>query len=666
VTEKKRTGKRFVEAEDICRLNVITSVAMSPDENKIAYTVETISDDRKRYFSHIHVIDCDLRESRQFTFGEVSDRGLAWSPDGKYIAFISSRDKKTGIFIIPSEGGAEREVMQLEGTVMSLVWTPDSRELVYAFRYSDSHYIKDKEKKKEAPLYRHITSIAYRTDGVGFIPKDHFHIWKLNVENQELKQLTRGKYDDLLPAISPDGKWIAFCSKRVKVIPPINYELFLIPINGGKGRLIPTPRGLVWAPVFSPDGKTIAYIGRENDKDTMGVVNVHIWKVGIRGKPVARDLTPTFNRSANNYTIGDIGDISGGAPFWSHDSKHIFFIATDTGSSHVLSVSSSGGRPVKVTRKKCHVKAYSANGRRRRIAAVVSDLKTPAELHLIPATAAGDTNSPALMEPNKQLFSIITFPDTKEVWFKASDGADLQGWLVTPPKMNRKRMHPAILQIHGGPVVQYGFTFFHEMLYLASNGYVVFYTNPRDSTGRGEAFAETVNDEWGTKDGYNDLMAAADYLERLPYVDKKRMGVTGGSYGGFMTNWIVGHTHRFRAAVTQRSLANMVSLFGLASGDMGRGSGRYPWTDPEWYARVSPLTYAKNIKTPLLIIHSENDLGPKIEQAEQLFTTLKLMKKKVEFVRFPEESHGLSRHGRPDRRIARLEWILRWFDKYLK
>jgi dipeptidyl aminopeptidase/acylaminoacyl peptidase len=163
-------------------------------------------------------------------------------------------------------------------------------------------------------------------------------------------------------------------------------------------------------------------------------------------------------------------------------------------------------------------------------------------------------------------------------------------------------------------------------------------------------------------------MEAADYLEQLPFVDPSRMGVIGGSYGGFMTNWVVGHTDRFRAAVTQRSITNLVSHVGLSNGglDSGRGFGRYPWTDPEWYARVSPLTYAGNINTPLLILHSENDLGPKIEQSEQLFTTLKLMKKTVEFVRFPEESHGLSRHGRPDRRVARLKWILRWFDKYLK
>ena len=205
------------------------------------------------------------------------------------------------------------------------------------------------------------------------------------------------------------------------------------------------------------------------------------------------------------------------------------------------------------------------------------------------------------------------------------------------------------------------------MLYLASKGYVVFYTNPRGGGGRGETWAGTIIGDWGTID-YQDCMAAADYLEKLPYVNARKTGVTGGSYGGYMTNWMVGQTDRFKAAVTQRSVVDLTSFVGTS--DMGydlyREFGGQPWEVPETYERCSPITYAKKIKTPLLIIHSEQDLRCSIEQAEQLFVTLKLMKKKVEMVRFPEEPHGLSRHGRPDRRIARLEWILKWFDRYLK
>jgi acylaminoacyl-peptidase len=663
-----KSKKRLVEAADICRLDLMTSVAMSPDEKRVAYTVKVVSKDKRKYFSHIHILNCDSGESRQFTFGKVSDREPVWSPDGKLIAFVSTRDKVTGIYIMSSDGGAERRIIEIDGAVMSLVWTPDSRELVYAFRRSDSHDIKDKEKKREAPLYRHITSLAYRQDGVGFFPKDRFHIWKLSLETGKTKQLTKGNHNDFMPTVSPDGRWIVFCSRRQEVVPPFITKLFLIPVNGGKERAIPTPKGIAWAPSFSPDSRTISFGARGNPEELFGVTNFHVWTVGIRGKPPARDLTPTFDRSINNNTVSDLQELSQSLPTWSSDGKRIYFIATDCGSSHIFYVPSTGGRPVQVTREKCHVMGFSLSGRSRKIAAIVSDLTTPCQLRIMPATGGGDSDSTVLANSNEDLLSKMTTPTTKEVWFKAKDGTDLQGWLVTPPKAIRRRRHPAILQIHGGPVVQYGFTFFHEMLYLASNGYVVLYTNPRGSTGRGESFASTIRHEWGTREGYGDLMDAADYLGELPFVDENRMGVTGGSYGGFMTNWVVGHTDRFRAAITQRSIASMASFVALANGgtDLGRAFGRYAWTDPEWYTRVSPLTYAENINTPLLIIHSENDLGPKIEQAEQLFTTLKLMKKKVEFLRFPAESHGLSRSGRPDRRIARLKWILRWFDRFLK
>lgn len=665
---RARAKKRFVEAADICRLRVMSSVALSPDEKRVAYTVKSASKDRKRYHSQIYVLDCDTGESRQFTFGDVLDREPVWSPDGKQIAFISTRDKATGIHVMPSDGGAEKQLVELDGTIMNLVWTPDSRELVYAFRYNDSHQIEDKERKKEPPLYRHITSLAYRQEGVGFFPKDRFHIWKLSVETGKTKQLTKGKHNDFMPAVSPDGKWIAFSSRRLEVMPPWDLKLVLIPARGGKERLVPKPPGFAWGPAFSPDGRTIAFASRRETGEFFGVTSFHVWTVGMRGDPTARDLTPGFDRSINNYTTGDLGDLSKERPVWSSDGKRIYFVATDSGSSHIFYVPCTGGRPVRVTKRKCHVKAFSLNGRSRRIAAVVSDPTTPCELSFMPAAEGGDETSKVLTGINDELLAKITLPATKGVWFKAKDGTDLQGWLVTPPRGLRRRKHPAILQIHGGPVVQYGFTFFHEMLYLASNGYVVFYTNPRGSTGRGEAFAAAVQEDWGSKQGYADLMAAADYLEQLPFVDGKRMGVTGGSYGGFMTNWIIGHTTRFRAAVTQRSVTNMATLVGLSNGgsDLGRGLGRYPWTDPEWFARVSPMTYVGDMETPLLIMHSENDLGPKIEQAEQLFTALKVMKKMVEFVRFPEESHGLSRGGRPDRRVARLKLILRWFDRYLQ
>jgi len=669
-SKKREIKKRHIEIEDLCRLRVITSVALSPDEKKIAYTVETVSDDHKKYYSHLFIIDVDTGKSRQFTFGEVHDRNPVWSPADDTIAFISTRDKKTGLYVIPGGGGSERMVVEDDGSFSELCWAPDGKELVYQFRYNDSHEEKDEKKKKEAPVYRHITRLWYRLDGSGFLPKDRFHIWKVRIDNGETTQLTKGKYDDEQPTVSPDGKWVAFCSNRSRNADtePLRQDLFLVPIAGGRQKKVPTPAGPVFAPSFSPDGRKIAYLGHTNPDDRGWVTNFHVWTVGVSGRPAAKDMIPKFDRQAIDQTIGDLGEGFGmPRPQWSKDGRRIYFMSADLGSTHVFYVSAKGGLPTRVTQRQCHVKSFSINGRTAHMAAAISDLKTPGEVFYFRAKHHGDKNARALTASNRELFTEIAFPRIREVWFKGNDDTDLQGWLVTPPGFRKNKKYPAILEIHGGPQAQYGFTFFHEMLTLASKGYVIFYTNPRGGGGRGETWAETIVADWGSID-YADCMAAADYLEKLNYVNSKRMGVTGGSYGGYMTNWIVGHTDRFRAAVTQRSVVDLHSFVG--SSDMGyefhREFDGYPWTNPEVYKRCSPLTYARNIRTPLLIIHSEQDLRCGIEQAEQLFATLMLMKRRVEMVRFPEEPHGLSRHGRPDRRVARLEWIVRWFDRYLK
>ncbi len=667
---KKNSGKRLLTKEDIANIKTLGGVALSPDESMIAFTVEHTSEDRRKYFSHLHVADLKAGDVRQFTFGEIKDSGPAWSPDGTQIAFISNRNKKTGIYVIAADGGEARKVVEMEGAFAFLNWTPDASELVFSFRFSDSHKIKDEEKKKEAPLFRHINRLFYRLDGSGFLPEDRFHIWKVEVASGKTTQLTKGKYDEAGTAVSPDGNSIAFVSNRSKD-PDRDWfhdDLFLIPINGGKMKRIPTPKGPLGSPCFSPDGKKIAYIGHDNPDDSWGVTNLHLWTVGVTGKPAAKDLVERFDRPCIDSSIGDLGEgHEMPKPIWSKDSKRIFFLASDNGSTHIFYVPAGGGLPTRITKKPCHVKGFSLNGKTALIAAIVSDLNDPNRLVTMPAIYNGDAISKQLFQPNEDLLKEWKFPKTKEVWFKAHDGFELQGWLTTPPDFKSTKKYPAILEIHGGPKAQYGFTFFHEMNLLASQGYVVFYTNPRGGSGRGETFADANTGAWGEID-YLDCMAAADYLEKLKFVNPKKMGVTGGSYGGFMTNWIVGHTNRFKAAVTQRSVVNLESFYG--SSDIGysieREFGVSPWKDPEHYRKYSPLTYARNVRTPLLIIHSEQDLRCGIEQAEELFAYLKMMRKKVEFVRFPEEPHGLSRHGRPDRRIARLDWILKWFKRYLK
>lgn len=256
----------------------------------------------------------------------------------------------------------------------------------------------------------------------------------------------------------------------------------------------------------------------------------------------------------------------------------------------------------------------------------------------------------------------------EEVWVKSFDGTKIQGWILRPPDFKPRKKYPLVFYIHGGPHAMYGNAFFHEFQMLAGRGYVVMYTNPRGSMGREEKFAAVIRGDWGNVD-YKDLMACADYAARLRYVDSKRMACAGGSYGGYMTNWIIGHTNRFRCAITDRSVVNLVSFAGTSDfpfRDNGYWKGN-AWKDTATLVKHSPLTYAANVRTPLLIIHSEGDLRCPISQADEFYTALKKLGREVVFVRYPQEtSHGMSRSGPADLRMHRLRQIAEWLDKHLK
>lgn len=665
----RKTPKRPIKAEDLFKLELPLSVALSPDENNIAYTLEIMDKEDNKYYSNLHVYDINSKIDTQFTNGKYYDSQPVWSADGKKIAFISTRDKKTAIYTININGGAELKIMELDASISNLQWSPDNTKLYFCLRYNDSHYIKDEKKKKEAPVFRHITKMFYKYDGAGFNPKDIFQVYSLDLITKKMLKLTKGNRNNVSPNLSPDGKWIVFISNRHSN-PDVNYQyqdLFIIPSQGGKEKKISAPAGPKDIPAFSPDGKSIAYIGHDNLEDGWGITNLHVWKVGVSGKPKAKDLMPDFDRMTIDQSITDSGEPGSMSPLlWSKDGKRIFFLSSDTGTTNLYYIPSKGGKPTRIFKGKCHIKAYSVNGVTKKAALVYSDLNQPGQIITCPANYGGENKVVNHTNYNSFLKTEVQLSKTKDVLFKSFDGTEIQGWIVYPPNFNPNKKYPSILEIHGGPRVQYAYTFFHEMFYLASKGYVVFYTNPRGGAGRGETWAEAIFGGWGELD-YQDCMAAADYLEKQKYINPKKMGVTGGSYGGYMTNWIIGHTNRFKAAVTQRSVVDLKSFFG--SSDIGwslkeefKGT---PWANSENYEKCSPITYFKNVKTPVLIIHSEHDLRCNIEQAEQMYIMLKYMNKTVEMVRFPEEPHGLSRHGRPDRRIARLNWINKWFKKYM-
>jgi dipeptidyl aminopeptidase/acylaminoacyl peptidase len=658
--------KRKIAAEDLLKMRFVRSVALSPDESRIMYTVEKASDDKKDYFSHIYMMNADGTDVRQYTFGEVKDSGPVFSPDGKWIVFTSKRGEKKGIYRMPTSGGEAKLLVGDDGSYSELSISPDSKKILAIFKKADD-VPKDKKGKKEEPVYRHITKMYYKLDNAGFLTKDPGHVYVYDIETGKGKRITNSRNGERCPVWIGKGERIAYITniQRVPEFETMMDDIFVVLANGGKPRKLSTPAGPVEALSGSPDGRYIAYLGHDEPRDSWGAANYHLWKVPAAGGK-AVDLTPGLDRMTLDLTITDSAELSGVMkPIWSADSKSIYFQVTENGATRLYKIRSTGGRISRIIGGKLHLIAASMTGKNRRIACIISDPTTPAEI-FVSGTSA-NAKPKRLSRLNDDLFKQIDIRKPEELIIKGHDNYPIHAWILKPPGFSAKRRYPSILQIHGGPRVQYGYSFFHEMQLMAAKGYVVYYSNPRGGQGYGRKHAEFIENAWGGYD-YEDCMSVAKHMAARKYINPKKMGVTGGSYGGYMTNWIVTRTDFFKAAVTQRSVTNLVSFYG--SSDFGFDLDREilgsPWKNHDSWWEMSPVKHVAKIKTPLLIIHSEQDLRCPIEQAEQLFISLKKMRRKVEMVRFPGEPHGLSRCGRPDRRIARLGWILRWFDRYLK
>ena len=551
-------------------------------------------------------------------------------------------------------------------------WSPDGTQFVCQFRKTDQAAIEregDERKKKLGIVSRHITRMHYKYDGVGFLPEERWHIWTINARSGRAKQLTDGlDYDEKDPRWTPDGKQIVFFSNRSED-PEFDIEaidLYAMPSDGGEIRNIVTPVGRKGNPSVSPDGTWVSYFGSEGRGNWWQ--DSHVWIVPLDGSGQARDLTDGFGLDVGASTINDVGGSVSMPPTWASDSSQIYFQVSRHGNTELMAVSINGDGPRSVIEGNGVVGAYTLDELQETVAYFYA---TSTDIGQIWSRQLSNGRSRKLTRFNQSLLQRTDLGEMEEFWFEGGAGNDLQGWILRPPGFDASKTYPSILEIHGGPLAQYGNMFMHEFYYLAAKGYVVYFCNPRGGQGYGEEHAKAIWNNWGTAD-YDDLMAWADFVQHQPYIDPERMGVTGGSYGGFMTNWIIGHTDRFKAAVTQRSVSNLIDFYG--STDENWIWEQVFGAEPPWanensfqnYWRQSPIKYITNVKTPTLIIHSEQDLRCPIEQDEQVYVALKRLGVETEMVRFPEESHGLSRDGRTDRRVERLNHMVRWFDKYLK
>ncbi len=675
--------RRGITAEDLYRFRFVADPRISPDAARVAWVLRECSEDRRSYRSHIWV------DRRPYTAGEGSDGMPRWSPDGAHIAFVRtlSRDRgaavgegqggsigRTQIWLLPSDGGEARPLTRLpQGAIKSLEWSPDGSRLAFGFhRQPPERAEGPADRDGVPPLYRRITRLHYKEEDIGFLDGERDHIWIAVARTGAATQITRGDWDDLSPAWSPDSRFLVFVSNRHRDAEwrLIETDLWVVRASGGRARRLPTPRGLSSAPSWSPDGRWIAWLGHDRPDGGWGTANIHVWIVPANGRGPSRDLMTRYDRTCEDLVITDTKSFhgSGAPPAWDPRSRALTFLASGDGVCHVHRIPVSGrGGPQPVTRGALEVMAVSV-AKSGRLALAISSPTMLGEIFLLPGQdgAAPLSAMRRVTQANDALFKEIALSKPERFNVRSPGGGRIQGWHMPPAGRRTQGKPPLILQIHGGPRAMYGEAFFHEFQLLASAGYSVLYTNPRGSQGYGEAWTKAIVNDWGNHD-YADLMASVDAAVVTRRVDRRRLGVCGGSYGGYMTNWIVGHTKRFKAAITMRSVSNIFSFYGTS--DIGPDDsfefGGHAFDDPANYWRQSPLKFVKKIRTPLLILHSEGDLRCPVEQAEELYIALKTMKRPVEFVRFPEENHDLSRAGRPDRRVARLSIILDWWKRRL-
>ena len=653
--------KKYVAINDLYRLQFLREIAMSPEGKRVAYTIEWMDAKKNKYFSNLNVAN-ETGKIRQFVRGEKSIRNPQWSPDGKLISFILTDKDEQNLWAIPTDGGEAYAVTKAKGFFGSYDWTPDSKHIVCEFTEKKEDKARVPEKDKP-PLYYHIKSMWYKLDGRGMLPQEKQHIWKVSVSSGKMKQLTFGRNGDEFPSVSPDGKSIVFGSNRNENFEERiqYYDLYIVGINGGRERKLPTPAGPKWCPVFSPDGKHVVYRGRQYPEELVGWRNIYLWMIPVRGGKSV-NLTKSFDRTFEALAIDDLGHYAISRPVFSEDGKCVYDITADGGDTCLYRIDIRKRKVVKVAGEEERIYAFDYDGKKT-FAAAISNKTDPGNLYIL---KEGGRNQLTNLNKNYQKTHRLSVPE--EIRWKGYRGHEIQGWLMKPPTFKAGKKYPLIVQIHGGPHAAYGNSLFHEFQVLAARGYLVFFSNPHGSVGYGEDFARALHHQWGIPDS-QDIFNALKRIKRLRYVDSKRMGVMGGSYGGFMTNWMIGHTDVFRVAVTMRSVVNMLSFmasdFGFSQPKEFNG---YWWRKKnfQFYWNMSPLKYVERMKTPLLIIHSEQDHRCPIGQAEELYTALKLLKRDVEMVRFPDEPHGLSRHGSPRRREKRLEFILNYVDRYLK
>jgi len=652
--------KRGMVPEDYYRFQFVSDPQISPDGTQVAFVVATVSDDRRSRESSIWIVAADgSTEPRKFT-GGTSDRSPRWSPDGMRLAFSSNRDGRSQIYLISIAGGEAAPIADLEKSVSSFQWTPDGAAMLLSIRSDPEEdktgaaeeTAKDEESKADVKV---ITWARYKANGTGYLDERRSHLWHLDIESGDLTQITSGAdWNDGGASMSPDGARIAFSSNRTgeEYEGDNNSDVWVVPVTGGEPQQLTTNEFGDGSPLWSPDGRRILYTRTDSAYDQS---DLHLMPAeggeAAGGETVS--LTDDFDRIARNVS-------------WAPDGGSIFFTASDWGATPIFRLDLESGATEKLIEAPVTIGNLRVSKDGQTLAFTLDDEKRLPEIWAMDA-AGGEPRQ--LTRFNEELLAELILQPAEEFRFTNDKGFEVQGFLVRPVGWEDGESYPLILNIHGGPSGMWGHSWFQEFQMLAAQGYAVAFVNYRGSTGYGFDFQKQVRWDYGGADYEDNMQGLEALLERESWIDRDRLGVTGGSHGGFLTNWIISQSDIFAAAVTQRSVSNWVSEAGTQQYTprmMNLEFNGSLWENYDLYWDRSPIKYAHQIVTPTLIIHSDQDLICPIGQAQELFYALKNMGVPTELVIFEGENHGLSRGGKPVNLVERLTRMIDWFDEYLE
>ncbi len=645
---------RLLKPEDFAGLRDVDEPNLSPDGTTVAYVVGTVDLEKDKQPHNLWLAKWDGSENRAVTFGLEAQSHPRWSPDGKWIAFLSSRaDERENdqVWLLNAAGGEAEQLTKEKGSVEDFAWAPDSKRLVLVVKDPDPRdpEAKEKEKKTVPPIV--IDRYQFKQDVEGYLTNHWSHLKLLDCTTKKVENLTSGAHDETLPAWSPDGKQIAFVTKRGDDPDRTeNWDIYLIEAKAGakEKQLTTTPEADAhpdWqsAPAWSPDGKTIAYI-RGGDPKKIEYAAHGLATISVVGGEV-KNLTAELDRNLAQ-------------PHWTTDGKSIFAVLEDDGAETLVRVPAEGGAPVPVVGGRRAVTAYDVS----RDGKVIARASTPERPFEIFAIDPNDLR--CVTKQNDSWLAQFQLGASEETKFQSKDGTEVHGFLVHPPNEKRSAKAKTLLRPHGGPQSQYACAFDFEKQLFAAQGYLVVLPNPRGSTGRGTDYAMGIFANWGHVDVEDDLAAVDDAVKR-GLADPEKLGVGGWSYGGMSTNYLIASTTRFKAATSGASISNSLAGYGTDQyiRDYDYELGK-PWEHPEIWSRISyPFLHADKIKTPTLFLCGEDDFNVPLLNSQQMYQALRSLGVPTELVIYPGQFHGIRK---PSYLLDRYQRYLAWYAKYLR